>query len=151
MTQSTITNPERFNLIVNHATIIGFYTPFVHWAWQEIAKPIIKLAPIAFKQVIHEGRSLSSFLLPLGLITFLFLINIFYIFRLKKLGSDFWSLFKNELMNFKDAPIKNFFEFITLTAAVTIFFGSAFLVEKFFMLPYLSRYLSIFINALALR
>jgi hypothetical protein len=137
MTQSTIntnTNHERSTSIVNRASFIGFYTPFVPWAWHNIAEPI-KLTPIAFNQVIHGDRSISSLLLLLGLITYLFLINIFYMWLLNKWRRDFLSLYKEELMNFKDAPIKNSVALIKLTAAVALFGGSAFFVSKFFMFP----------------
>lgn len=136
MTQSTIninTSDQRFTSIVNRSSFLGFYIPFVSWAWHKIAEPI-KLTPIAFNQVIHGDRSISSLLLPFGLIVYLLFINIFYMWLLNKLRKDFFSIYKEELMNFRGAQIKNSVALIKLTSAVTFFGGSAFLVSKFFML-----------------
>jgi hypothetical protein len=132
MTIEISTNHERFNSIVNRSSLLGFYTPFVPWTWHEIAEPI-KLIPIAVSQFIHGDRSISSLLFPLGLLTGLFFVNIFYMCFVNKMRRDFVSLYKEELMSFKDAPIKNSVALIKLTSAVALFGGSAFCVSKFFM------------------
>lgn len=130
---------ERFSSIVNYAIFFGFYAPFVPWAWYKTTE-LIKLTPIAFKQVIHEDRSISSLLLPFMLIIELVLVNIFYMWRLNKWRKGFLSLYKEELINFKNAPIKTLVALIKVTSAVALFGGSAFLVSKFVMFPQLSIY-----------
>lgn len=124
---------ERFSLMVNYATFIGFYTPFVFWAGHKITEPI-KLTPLAFKQVIHGDRSISSLLLPFVLVIYLVLVNIFYMWCLNKWKKGFLSLYKEELINFKNAPIRTSVALIKVTSAVALFGGSAFFVSKFVIL-----------------
>ncbi len=126
-------NYERFNSIVNRATFVGFYTPFVSWAWYKIAEPI-KLTPIAFKQVIHGDRTISSLLLPFELIISLVLVNILYMWLLNKWRKDFFALYKEELITFKNAPLRTSVALLKVTVAVALFGGSAFLVSKFVLL-----------------
>ncbi len=126
-------NYKRFNSIVNLATFVGFFTPFVPWAWHEIAEPI-KLTPIAFKQVFYEHRPISSLLLPFGILIFLVIVNIFLIWRLNEWRKYFFSLYKEELINFKNAPLRTSVALIKVTVAVALFGGSAFLVSKFVIL-----------------
>ena len=123
-------NHGRFNSIVNRAILVGFWTPSISWAWHKIAEPM-ELAPIAYRQVIHGDRTISSLLLPSGLIIYFLLLNIFCMWILNKWRKDFISLYKEESMGFKDAPLKTSIALIKVTVAVILFGGSAFLASKF--------------------
>ena len=135
MTQlsDTSKNRERFNSIVNRAIFIGFWIPFIPWAWHKVAEPT-KFVPIAYRQVIHGDRTLSSLLLPFGLMICLLLSTIFHVWLFNRWKRDFFLLYKEEFISFKDAPLKTSIALIKVTVAVALFGFSAYLASRFIIL-----------------
>jgi hypothetical protein len=125
-------NQGKFNAIVNRASFIGGGKPAISWTWHQIAK-LIKLTPIAYQQVLHGDRPISSLILPFGLILFLVFANMLYMWHINKWIKDFRALYKEEVINLKNYPIKTLIKFIKMTIAVVLFGGSAFLVSQFFI------------------
>jgi hypothetical protein len=124
---------EKLNSIVNRASMIGAWTPFIPWAWSNMAKPL-KLTPIAFNQFSSGDRSISSLLSPFILIISLVALTIFFMVRLNILRKEFAALCKEEVKSFKQSPIKTFFVLTKTTFFVALYGGSAFLVSKFVVL-----------------
>jgi hypothetical protein len=124
---------KKLNSIVNRASMIGAWTPFIPWAWFNMAKPL-KLTPIAFNQLISGNRSIHSLLTPFILLMSLVSLTIFFMVRLNILRKEFAALYKEELKNFKQSPIKTLIVLTKTTFFVALYGGSAFLVSKFVLL-----------------
>lgn len=126
-------NHERLTAIVNRAIFVGFYTPFVSWAWHKIIGPV-ELVPIALKQVIYENRTISSLVLLLGILCYLIILNIYYMWLLNKWRKDFFALYKEEATNFKNSPLRTSLALLKVTFMAVLFGGSAFLASQFVIL-----------------
>ncbi|WP_299413697.1 hypothetical protein [Acaryochloris sp. IP29b_bin.148] len=130
MTSSPSESKTQKNLIINLASWIGFFAPLIPWAWHEIAK-LMKLVPIAFKQVIYEGRSISSLFLPFGIVLYLVILTICFMWILNKWKNKFISEIKKEYLEFKNTPIKTVIQLTQTIFLALAFGGSAFLISKF--------------------
>lgn len=124
-----------FTLIVKYAIKLGFCTPFVSWAWSQLAEAkLLKLSLFAFKQVFLGARPISSLALPFGLIILLISVPIVYMVLLNRITKELIAQYKEEARNFQHSPIQTVNTLTKTTFAVAMFGGSAFLASKFIIL-----------------